>query len=125
MLCPQVQYGAYAGVGTISSVIKLLFAAFIFSLLVKFSFGRNLLIKVQLILLIIIPAYCVCNSNSGSGVLYFNSSALEEFAICERKYPQYIIYFSTVCTVSRIFLFWIFLQSWTDSETGMIQSYRT
>ncbi|KAF4083770.1 hypothetical protein AMELA_G00120370 [Ameiurus melas] len=40
-----VQYGAYAGVGGIPSVIKLLFAAFIFSLLVKFSFGRNLLIK--------------------------------------------------------------------------------
>ncbi|MCJ8737255.1 hypothetical protein PDJAM_G00022030 [Pangasius djambal] len=40
-----VQYGAYAGVGGISSVIKLLFAGLIFSLLVKFSFGRNLLIK--------------------------------------------------------------------------------
>ncbi|KAG7328060.1 hypothetical protein KOW79_008004 [Hemibagrus wyckioides] len=40
-----VQYGAYAGVGRISSVIKLLFAGFIFFLLVKFSFGRNLLIK--------------------------------------------------------------------------------
>ncbi|KAK3538138.1 hypothetical protein QTP70_031927 [Hemibagrus guttatus] len=40
-----VQYGAYAGVGGISSVIKLLFAGFIFFLLVKFSFGRNLLIK--------------------------------------------------------------------------------
>ncbi|KAI5101946.1 saccharopine dehydrogenase a [Silurus meridionalis] len=40
-----VQYGAYAGIGGISSVIKILFAGLIFSLLVKFSFGRSLLIK--------------------------------------------------------------------------------
>ncbi|XP_026995612.2 saccharopine dehydrogenase a, tandem duplicate 1 [Tachysurus fulvidraco] len=40
-----VQYGAYVGVGGMSSVIKLLFAGFLFFLLVKFSFGRKLLIK--------------------------------------------------------------------------------
>uniref|UniRef100_A0A8C9Y393 Saccharopine dehydrogenase-like oxidoreductase n=1 Tax=Sander lucioperca TaxID=283035 RepID=A0A8C9Y393_SANLU len=41
----QVQYGAYAGIGGISNVIKLMFAGMMFWLLVKFSFGRNLLIK--------------------------------------------------------------------------------
>uniref|UniRef100_A0A7N9AWR4 Saccharopine dehydrogenase-like oxidoreductase n=1 Tax=Mastacembelus armatus TaxID=205130 RepID=A0A7N9AWR4_9TELE len=41
-----VQYGAYAGIGTIGNVIKLLFAGMMFWFLVKFSFGRNLLIKV-------------------------------------------------------------------------------
>ncbi|XP_062862876.1 saccharopine dehydrogenase a, tandem duplicate 1 [Trichomycterus rosablanca] len=40
-----VQYGAYAGVGGISSAIKLMFAGFFFYLLVNFSFGRKLLIK--------------------------------------------------------------------------------
>uniref|UniRef100_A0A8C9Y5P4 Saccharopine dehydrogenase-like oxidoreductase n=1 Tax=Sander lucioperca TaxID=283035 RepID=A0A8C9Y5P4_SANLU len=40
-----VQYGAYAGIGGISNVIKLMFAGMMFWLLVKFSFGRNLLIK--------------------------------------------------------------------------------
>ncbi|MBN3296436.1 SCPDL oxidoreductase, partial [Amia calva] len=40
-----VQYGAYAGVGGMVSVIKLLFAGMLFWILVKFSFGRNLLIK--------------------------------------------------------------------------------
>ncbi|XP_008308616.1 saccharopine dehydrogenase-like oxidoreductase [Cynoglossus semilaevis] len=40
-----VQYGAYAGVGGISNVIKLMFAGMMFWFLVKFSFGRNLLIK--------------------------------------------------------------------------------
>nr|XP_055027610.1 saccharopine dehydrogenase a, tandem duplicate 1 [Misgurnus anguillicaudatus] len=40
-----VQYGAYAGVGGISNLFKLLFAGMMFWILVKFSFGRNLLIK--------------------------------------------------------------------------------
>ncbi|XP_037553441.1 saccharopine dehydrogenase-like oxidoreductase [Nematolebias whitei] len=40
-----VQYGAYAGVGGVGNVIKLMFAGMMFWLLVKFSFGRNLLIK--------------------------------------------------------------------------------
>ncbi|KAM9408404.1 saccharopine dehydrogenase-like oxidoreductase [Pholidichthys leucotaenia] len=40
-----VQYGAYAGVGGIGNVMKLMFAGMMFMLLVKFSFGRNLLIK--------------------------------------------------------------------------------
>lgn len=40
-----VQYGAYAGVGGISSVIKMLFAGLIFWFMVKFSFGRTLLTK--------------------------------------------------------------------------------
>nr|XP_015206961.1 PREDICTED: saccharopine dehydrogenase-like oxidoreductase [Lepisosteus oculatus] len=40
-----VQYGAYAGVGGIGSVVKLMFAGMLFWFLAKFSFGRNLLIK--------------------------------------------------------------------------------
>ncbi|KAM9860847.1 saccharopine dehydrogenase-like oxidoreductase [Aulostomus maculatus] len=40
-----VQYGAYAGVGGVGNVLKLMFAGMLFWLLVKFSFGRNLLIK--------------------------------------------------------------------------------
>ncbi|XP_070828396.1 saccharopine dehydrogenase-like oxidoreductase [Chaetodon trifascialis] len=40
-----VQYGAYAGVGGLWNVIKLLFAGMMFFFLTKFSFGRNLLIK--------------------------------------------------------------------------------
>lgn len=40
-----VQYGAYAGVGGIGNVIKLLFAGIMFWFFAKFSFGRNLLIK--------------------------------------------------------------------------------
>ncbi|KAL2098569.1 hypothetical protein ACEWY4_005049 [Coilia grayii] len=40
-----VQYGAYAGIGGVSSIVKLLFAGLMFWFLVKFSFGRNLLIK--------------------------------------------------------------------------------
>uniref|UniRef100_A0A8B9GPG8 Saccharopine dehydrogenase-like oxidoreductase n=1 Tax=Astyanax mexicanus TaxID=7994 RepID=A0A8B9GPG8_ASTMX len=40
-----VQYGAYVGVGGVSSVVKLLFAGLMFWILVQFSFGRNLLIK--------------------------------------------------------------------------------
>ncbi|XP_065109616.1 saccharopine dehydrogenase-like oxidoreductase [Paramisgurnus dabryanus] len=40
-----VQYGAYAGVGGISNLFKLFFAGMMFWILVKFSFGRNLLIK--------------------------------------------------------------------------------
>ncbi|XP_041952240.1 saccharopine dehydrogenase-like oxidoreductase isoform X2 [Alosa sapidissima] len=42
--CP-VQYCAYAGVGGVCSVLKLLFSGFFFWLLVKFSLGRHLLIK--------------------------------------------------------------------------------
>ncbi|GLD58343.1 saccharopine dehydrogenase-like oxidoreductase [Lates japonicus] len=40
-----VQYGAYAGIGGIGSIIKLMFAGMMFWFLVKFSFGRNLLVK--------------------------------------------------------------------------------
>ncbi|XP_068182430.1 saccharopine dehydrogenase-like oxidoreductase [Antennarius striatus] len=40
-----VQYGAYAGIGGIMNVIKLMFVGMLFWFLVKFSFGRNLLIK--------------------------------------------------------------------------------
>lgn len=40
-----VQYGAYAGVGGFGSVIKLIFAGMMFWFLVKFSFGRDLLMK--------------------------------------------------------------------------------
>ncbi|XP_069810815.1 saccharopine dehydrogenase-like oxidoreductase [Dendropsophus ebraccatus] len=40
-----VQYAAYAAVGGIASVIKLMFAGFLFLLFTKFSFGRKLLIK--------------------------------------------------------------------------------
>ncbi|XP_072321223.1 saccharopine dehydrogenase-like oxidoreductase [Eucyclogobius newberryi] len=40
-----VQYGAYAGVGGLSNVMKMMFAGIFFWFLVKFSFGRNLLIK--------------------------------------------------------------------------------
>nr|XP_015808257.2 saccharopine dehydrogenase-like oxidoreductase [Nothobranchius furzeri] len=40
-----VQYGAYAGIGGIGNVIKLMFAGMMFWFLVKFSFGRNLLTK--------------------------------------------------------------------------------
>ncbi|XP_014805886.1 PREDICTED: saccharopine dehydrogenase-like oxidoreductase, partial [Calidris pugnax] len=42
-----VQYGAYVNVGGLGSVIKLMFAGILFLLLVKFSFGRKLLIKVS------------------------------------------------------------------------------
>ncbi|XP_016129593.1 saccharopine dehydrogenase-like oxidoreductase [Sinocyclocheilus grahami] len=41
----QVQYGAYVGIGGISNIFKLVFAGLMFFFLVKFSFGRNLLIK--------------------------------------------------------------------------------
>lgn len=47
MFLPQVQYGAYVNVGGLGSVIKLMFAGILFLLLVKFSFGRKLLIKVS------------------------------------------------------------------------------
>ncbi|KAG2468492.1 SCPDL oxidoreductase, partial [Polypterus senegalus] len=40
-----VQYGAFAAVGGICSVIKLMFAGLLFWMFVKFSFGRNLLMK--------------------------------------------------------------------------------
>ncbi|XP_076011677.1 saccharopine dehydrogenase-like oxidoreductase [Genypterus blacodes] len=40
-----VQYGAYAGVGGVSSILKLMFAGMMFWFLVKFSFGRSLLVK--------------------------------------------------------------------------------
>uniref|UniRef100_A0A8D2J1F7 Saccharopine dehydrogenase-like oxidoreductase n=1 Tax=Varanus komodoensis TaxID=61221 RepID=A0A8D2J1F7_VARKO len=40
-----VQYAAYTTVGGIGSVIKLMFAGLLFLMLVKFSFGRKLLIK--------------------------------------------------------------------------------
>uniref|UniRef100_H3BC87 Saccharopine dehydrogenase-like oxidoreductase n=1 Tax=Latimeria chalumnae TaxID=7897 RepID=H3BC87_LATCH len=40
-----VQYGAFAAVGGLGSVIKLMMAGFFFWLLVKFSLGRSLLIK--------------------------------------------------------------------------------
>uniref|UniRef100_A0A673MHW6 Saccharopine dehydrogenase-like oxidoreductase n=1 Tax=Sinocyclocheilus rhinocerous TaxID=307959 RepID=A0A673MHW6_9TELE len=40
-----VQYGAYVGVGGISNIFKLVFAGLMFFFFVKFSFGRNLLIK--------------------------------------------------------------------------------
>ncbi|KYO23860.1 saccharopine dehydrogenase-like oxidoreductase [Alligator mississippiensis] len=40
-----VQYAAYAAIGGLASVVKLLFAGLLFLLLVKFSFGRNLLVK--------------------------------------------------------------------------------
>ncbi|NWX16668.1 SCPDL oxidoreductase, partial [Aegotheles bennettii] len=40
-----VQYSAYVNIGGLGSVIKTLIAAMIFFLLVKFSFGRKLLIK--------------------------------------------------------------------------------
>uniref|UniRef100_A0A673ZQP0 Saccharopine dehydrogenase-like oxidoreductase n=1 Tax=Salmo trutta TaxID=8032 RepID=A0A673ZQP0_SALTR len=40
-----VQYGAYAGVGGVANIVKMLFAGMMFWFLVKFSFGRDLLIK--------------------------------------------------------------------------------
>nr|XP_020643666.1 saccharopine dehydrogenase-like oxidoreductase [Pogona vitticeps] len=40
-----VQYAAYTTVGGIGSVIKLMFAGLLFLMLVKFNFGRKLLIK--------------------------------------------------------------------------------
>ncbi|KAM4771943.1 saccharopine dehydrogenase-like oxidoreductase [Rhinophrynus dorsalis] len=40
-----VQYSAYAAVGGLTSVIKLMFAGFLFLLFTKFSCGRKLLIK--------------------------------------------------------------------------------
>lgn len=40
-----VQYGAYAGVGGVGNVVKMMFAGMMFWFLMKFSFGRNLLIK--------------------------------------------------------------------------------
>ncbi|XP_021440191.2 saccharopine dehydrogenase-like oxidoreductase [Oncorhynchus mykiss] len=40
-----VQYGAYAGVGGVANIVKMLFAGIMFWFLVKFSFGRDLLIK--------------------------------------------------------------------------------
>ncbi|CAK6963994.1 saccharopine dehydrogenase-like oxidoreductase [Scomber scombrus] len=40
-----VQYGAYAGIGGIGNIIKMMFAGMMFWFLVKFSFGRNLLTK--------------------------------------------------------------------------------
>lgn len=40
-----VQYGAYAGIGGIGNIIKLMFTCMMLYFLVKFSFGRNLLIK--------------------------------------------------------------------------------
>lgn len=43
----QVQYGAYVNIGGLGSVIKLMFAGILFLLLVKFSFGRKLLVKVS------------------------------------------------------------------------------
>ncbi|KAM6085674.1 saccharopine dehydrogenase-like oxidoreductase isoform 2-T2 [Theristicus caerulescens] len=42
-----VQYGAYVNIGGLGSVIKLMFAGILFLLLVKFSFGRKLLIKID------------------------------------------------------------------------------
>lgn len=43
----QVQYGAYATLGGLGSVIKLMFMGMLFLLLVKFNFGRKLLTKVS------------------------------------------------------------------------------
>ncbi|XP_068616592.1 saccharopine dehydrogenase-like oxidoreductase [Brachionichthys hirsutus] len=40
-----VQYGAYAGIGGIINAIKLMFVGMLFWFFVKFSFGRDLLIK--------------------------------------------------------------------------------
>ncbi|XP_047219353.1 saccharopine dehydrogenase-like oxidoreductase [Girardinichthys multiradiatus] len=40
-----VQYGAYAGIGGVWNIIKMMFAGMMFWFLVKFSFGRNLLMK--------------------------------------------------------------------------------
>ncbi|KFP00977.1 SCPDL oxidoreductase, partial [Oreotrochilus melanogaster] len=40
-----VQYSAYANVGGLGSVIKLMFAGLLFLLMVKFNFGRKLLTK--------------------------------------------------------------------------------
>ncbi|MGH0152997.1 UNVERIFIED_CONTAM: hypothetical protein FKN15_023443 [Acipenser sinensis] len=42
-----VQYSAFAAVGGVCSVIKLMFAGMLFWLFVKTSFGRNLLIKME------------------------------------------------------------------------------
>ncbi|KAH0622544.1 hypothetical protein JD844_024938 [Phrynosoma platyrhinos] len=49
-----VQYAAYATVGGIGSVIKLMFAGLLFLMLVKFNFGRKLLIKMILWLMLFI-----------------------------------------------------------------------
>ncbi|KAL0969322.1 hypothetical protein UPYG_G00225560 [Umbra pygmaea] len=40
-----VQYGAYAGIGGVANIFKMLIAGMMFWFLVKFGFGRNLLIK--------------------------------------------------------------------------------
>uniref|UniRef100_A0A672VCW2 Saccharopine dehydrogenase-like oxidoreductase n=1 Tax=Strigops habroptila TaxID=2489341 RepID=A0A672VCW2_STRHB len=42
-----VQYGAYVNVGGLGSVMKLMFAGILFLLLVKFSFGRKLMTKMD------------------------------------------------------------------------------
>ncbi|MGH0114395.1 UNVERIFIED_CONTAM: hypothetical protein FKN15_005877 [Acipenser sinensis] len=44
---PEVQYSAFAAVGGVCSVIKLMFAVMLFWLFVLTSFGRNLLIKME------------------------------------------------------------------------------
>lgn len=43
----QVQYGAYAGIGSLGNVLKVMFAGMLFWFFVKFSFGRKMLIKVE------------------------------------------------------------------------------
>ncbi|XP_053238707.1 saccharopine dehydrogenase-like oxidoreductase isoform X2 [Podarcis raffonei] len=42
-----VQYAAYATVGGLGTVIKLMFAGLLFLMLVKFNFGRKLLLKME------------------------------------------------------------------------------
>lgn len=59
MVLPQVQYSAYANIGGLGSVIKLMFAGILFLLLVKFSFGRKLLSKELSVWIFFCPlVYC-------------------------------------------------------------------
>lgn len=96
---PQVQYGAYAGVGGVANIVKMLFAGMMFWFLVKFSFGRDLLIKV----------------NKDTHTLIYTYTHRMKTSLTTSFFSP-----SSLSLVSRVFLLWFLLQGWTDKKAGTV-----
>lgn len=89
------------GIGGIGNIIKMMFAGMIFWFLVKFSFGRNLLIKVTT---------DMAQKTRQVQVHTFHYGMFR----CSSLFSE------TVFLVPRVLFLWSFLQRRTDQEAGKI-----
>lgn len=82
-----------------ANIVKMLFAGMMFWFLVKFSFGRDLLIKV----------------NKDTHTLIYTYTHRMKTSLTTSFFSP-----SSLSLVSRVFLLWFLLQGWTDKKAGTV-----